>query len=151
MNLKRQKTSIKNRKYTGGKKDTTYFTKKLNEFGLKVPKYLGNGNITQKQFNSLKSLICCFICVSNFLVCSLYICSSRCLLQIFFSSLFCNDLNCFWVILPLPKYLGTLRPNSFSFLVKYVVSFLPPVYFLFLILVFCLFKLISHPSKFYFK
>ena len=51
MNLKRQKTSIKNRKYTGGKKDTTYFTKKLNEFGLKVPKYLGNGNITQKQFN----------------------------------------------------------------------------------------------------
>ena len=55
MNLKRQKTSIKNRKYTGGKKDTTYFTKKLNEFGLKVPKYLGNGNITQKQFNSLKN------------------------------------------------------------------------------------------------
>ena len=28
MNLKRQKTSIKNRKYTGGKKDVTYFTKK---------------------------------------------------------------------------------------------------------------------------
>ena len=55
MNLKRQKTSIKNRKYTGGKKDTTYFTKKLNEFGLKVPKYLGNGNITQKQFKSLQS------------------------------------------------------------------------------------------------
>ena len=55
MNLKRQKTSIKNRKYTGGKKDTTYFTKKLNEFGLKVPKYLGNGNITQKQFNSLQN------------------------------------------------------------------------------------------------
>ena len=55
MNLKRQKTSIKNRKYTGGKKDTTYFTKKLNEFGLKVPKYLGNGSITQKQFNSLKN------------------------------------------------------------------------------------------------
>lgn len=55
MNLKRQKTVIKNRKYTGGKKDVTYFTKKLNEFGLKVPKYLGNGNITQKQFNSLKN------------------------------------------------------------------------------------------------
>ena len=55
MNLKRQKTSIKNRKYTGGKKDTTYFTKKLNEFGLKVPKYLGNGNITQKQFKSLQN------------------------------------------------------------------------------------------------
>ena len=55
MNLKRQKTSIKNRKYTGGKKDTTYFTKKLNEFGLKVPKYLGNGSITQKQFNSLQN------------------------------------------------------------------------------------------------
>ena len=55
MNLKRQKTSIKNRKYTGGKKDVTYFTKKLNEFGLKVPKYLGNGNITQKQFKSLQS------------------------------------------------------------------------------------------------
>ena len=55
MNLKRQKTVIKNRKYTGGKKDTTYFTKKLNEFGLKVPKYLGNGTITQKQFNSLKN------------------------------------------------------------------------------------------------
>ena len=55
MNLKRQKTSIKNRKYTGGKKDVTYFTKKLNEFGLKVPKYLGNGNITQRQFNSLKN------------------------------------------------------------------------------------------------
>ena len=55
MNLKRQKTSIKNRKYTGGKKDTTYFTKKLNEFGLKVPKYLGNGSITQKQFKSLQN------------------------------------------------------------------------------------------------
>ena len=55
MNLKRQKTSIKNRKYTGGKKDATYFTKKLNEFGLKVPKYLGNGSITQKQFNSLQN------------------------------------------------------------------------------------------------
>ena len=35
MNLKRQKTLIKNRKYTGGKKDTTYFSKKLKEFGLK--------------------------------------------------------------------------------------------------------------------
>ena len=55
MNLKRQKTVIKNRKYTGGKKDTTYFTKKLNEFGLKVPKYLGNGSITQKQFKSLQN------------------------------------------------------------------------------------------------
>ena len=50
MNLKRQKTSIKNRKYTGGKKDTSYFTKKLNAFGLKDPKYLANGNITQKHF-----------------------------------------------------------------------------------------------------
>ena len=55
MNLKRQKTSIKNRKYTGGKKDVTYFTKKLNEFGLKVPKYLDNNTISQKQFNSLKN------------------------------------------------------------------------------------------------
>ena len=55
MNLKRQKTSIKNRKYTGGKKDTTYFTKKLKEFGLKTPKYLDNGSITQRQFNSLKN------------------------------------------------------------------------------------------------
>ena len=55
MNLKRQKTSIKNRKYTGGKKDVTYFTKKLNEFGLKIPKYLGNNTISQKQFNSLKN------------------------------------------------------------------------------------------------
>ena len=55
MNLKRQKTSIKNRKYTGGKKDVTYFTKKLNEFGLKVPKYLANNNISQKQFNSLQN------------------------------------------------------------------------------------------------
>ena len=55
MNLKRQKTSIKNRKYTGGKKDVTYFTKKLKEFGLKTPKYLENGSITQRQFNSLKN------------------------------------------------------------------------------------------------
>lgn len=55
MNLKRQKTFIKNRKYTGGKKDVTYFTKKLNEFGLKVPKYLDNNTISQKQFNSLKN------------------------------------------------------------------------------------------------
>ena len=55
MNLKRQKTVIKNRKYTGGKKDVTYFTKKLNEFGLKVPKYLDNNTISQKQFNSLKN------------------------------------------------------------------------------------------------
>ena len=55
MNLKRQKTSIKNRKYTGGKKDVTYFSKKLKEFGLKTPKYLDNGSITQKQFNSLKN------------------------------------------------------------------------------------------------
>ena len=55
MNLKRQKTVIKNRKYTGGKKDVTYFTKKLNEFGLKIPKYLDNNTISQKQFNSLKN------------------------------------------------------------------------------------------------
>ena len=55
MNLKRQKTSIKNRKYTGGKKDVTYFSKKLKEFGLKTPKYLENGSITQRQFNSLKN------------------------------------------------------------------------------------------------
>ena len=54
MNLKRQKTSIKNRKFTGGKKDTNYFAKKLKEFGLAVPKYLSKG-ITQKQFNSLKN------------------------------------------------------------------------------------------------
>ena len=54
MNLKRQKTSIKNRKFTGGKKDTNYFTKKLKEFGLAVPNYLNKG-ITQKQFNSLKN------------------------------------------------------------------------------------------------
>ena len=54
MNLKRQKSSIKNRKFTGGKKDTNYFTKKLKEFGLAVPKYLNKG-ITQKQFNSLKN------------------------------------------------------------------------------------------------
>ena len=54
MNLKRQKTVIKNRKYTGGKKDVTYFTKKLNEFGLKVPKYLENNTISQKQFKSLQ-------------------------------------------------------------------------------------------------
>ena len=55
MNLKRQKTSIKNRKYTGGKKDVTYFSKKLTEFGLKVPKYLANNTISQKQFNSLQN------------------------------------------------------------------------------------------------
>ena len=54
MNLKRQKSSINNRKFTGGKKDTNYFTKKLKEFGLTVPKYLSKG-ITQKQFNSLKN------------------------------------------------------------------------------------------------
>ena len=54
MNLKRQKSSIKNRKFTGGKKDTNYFTKKLKKFGLAVPKYLSKG-ITQKQFNSLKN------------------------------------------------------------------------------------------------
>ena len=54
MNLLRQKSSIKNRKYSGGKKDVTYFTKKLKEFGLKVPKYLSNG-ITQKQFISLQN------------------------------------------------------------------------------------------------
>ena len=55
MNLKRQKTSIKNRKYTGGKKDVTYFSKKLKEFGLKVPKYLDNNTISQKQFKSLQN------------------------------------------------------------------------------------------------
>ncbi len=55
MNLSRQKTSIKNRKYTGGKKDSIYFRKKLNEFGLKTPKYLNNNNISQKQFNSLQN------------------------------------------------------------------------------------------------
>ena len=55
MNLKRQKTSIKNRKYSGGKKDANYFTKKLKEFGLAVPKYLSKG-ITQKQFNSLSGI-----------------------------------------------------------------------------------------------
>lgn len=55
MNLKRQKTSIKNRKYTGGKKDVSYFSKKLKEFGLKTPKYLENGSITQKQFKSLQN------------------------------------------------------------------------------------------------
>ena len=53
MNLLRQKSSIKNRKYSGGKKDVTYFTKKLKEFGLKVPKYLSN-DITQKQFKILQ-------------------------------------------------------------------------------------------------
>ena len=54
MNLKRQKSSINNRKFSGGKKDTNYFTKKLKEFGLAAPKYLSKG-ITQKQFNSLKN------------------------------------------------------------------------------------------------
>ena len=54
MNLKRQKSSINNRKFSGGKKDTNYFTKKLKESGLAVPKYLSKG-ITQKQFNSLKN------------------------------------------------------------------------------------------------
>ena len=54
MNLNRQKSSINNRKFSGGKKDTSYFTKKLKEFGLAVPKYLSKG-ITQKQFNSLKN------------------------------------------------------------------------------------------------
>ena len=54
MNLKRQKSSINNRKYSGGKKDTNYFIKKLKEFGLSVPNYLSKG-ITQKQFNSLKN------------------------------------------------------------------------------------------------
>lgn len=54
MNLKRQKSSIANREFTGGKKDTNYFTKKLKEFGLKVPKYLSNG-ITQKQFKTLQN------------------------------------------------------------------------------------------------
>ena len=55
MNLKRQKTSIKNRQYTGGKKDVSYFSKKLKEFGLKVPKYLDNDTISQKQFKSLQN------------------------------------------------------------------------------------------------
>lgn len=54
MNLKRQRSSIANRNFTGGKKDTNYFIKKLKEFGLKVPKYLSNG-ITQKQFKSLQN------------------------------------------------------------------------------------------------
>ena len=54
MEWKRQKTSVKNRKFTGGKKDTNYFSKKLKEFGLNVTKYLSKG-ITQKQFNSLKN------------------------------------------------------------------------------------------------
>ena len=57
MNLARQKTSIKNRKYSGGKKDTSYFTKKLKEFGLKVPNYLSKGSISQKQFKSLQNKI----------------------------------------------------------------------------------------------
>ena len=55
MNLLRQKSSIKNRKYSGGKKDITYFTKKLKEFGLAIPKYLSKGKITQKQFISLQN------------------------------------------------------------------------------------------------
>ena len=55
MNLKRQKSSIKNRKFTGGKKDIKYFTKKLKEFGLTVPKYFSKGWITQKQFKSLQN------------------------------------------------------------------------------------------------
>ena len=54
MNLKRQKTSIKNRKYSGDKKDIKYFTKKLKEFGLTVPKYFSKGWISQKQFKSLQ-------------------------------------------------------------------------------------------------
>lgn len=54
MNLKRQRSSIANRNFTGGKKDTNYFIKKLKEFGLKVPKYLTNG-ITQKQFKTLQN------------------------------------------------------------------------------------------------
>lgn len=54
MNLKRQRSSISNRNFTGGKKDTNYFIKKLREFGLKVPKYLSKG-ITQKQFKSLQN------------------------------------------------------------------------------------------------
>ena len=54
MNLKRQRSSIANRNFTGGKKDTNYFIKKHREFGLKVPKYLSNG-ITQKQFKSLQN------------------------------------------------------------------------------------------------
>lgn len=54
MNLKRQRSSIANRNFTGGKKDTNYFIKKLKEFGLKVPKYLNKG-ITQKQFKTLQN------------------------------------------------------------------------------------------------
>lgn len=55
MNLARQKSSVKNRKYNGGKKDISYFKKKLKEFGLKVPKYLSKGSISQKQFKSLQN------------------------------------------------------------------------------------------------
>ena len=55
MNLKRQKSVIKNREFRGDKKDTSYFTKKLKEFGMKVPKYLSNGKISQKQFKTLQN------------------------------------------------------------------------------------------------
>ena len=54
MNLERQKSVIKKRKYSGDKKDIKYFTKKLKEFGLTVPKYFSKGWISQKQFNSLQ-------------------------------------------------------------------------------------------------
>ena len=54
MNLERQKSVIKKRKYSGDKKDIKYFTKKLKEFGLTVPKYFSKGWISQKQFKSLQ-------------------------------------------------------------------------------------------------
>ena len=55
MNLERQKSVIKKRKYSGDKKDIKYFTKKLKEFGLTVPKYFSKGWVTQKQFKSLQN------------------------------------------------------------------------------------------------
>ena len=55
MNLERQKSFIKKRKYSGDKKDIKYFTKKLKEFGLTVPKYFSKGWISQKQFKSLQN------------------------------------------------------------------------------------------------
>ena len=54
MNLERQKSVIKKRKYSGDKKDIKYFTKKLKEFGLTVPKYFSKGWVSQKQFKSLQ-------------------------------------------------------------------------------------------------
>ena len=55
MNLERQKSVIKKRKYSGDKKDIKYFTKKLKEFGLTVPKYFSKGWVSQKQFKSLQN------------------------------------------------------------------------------------------------